>query len=404
MKSRIRSAAVIFTSALISLSMCGCIIVAPPTAGKQAEEKEKTEAGKKYTADFNGHSYEFVAEDLPWEEARVAAINRGGHLATITSAEEQEFIEGLFYKINGDGGGPWIGAYSDGAYDGDKYDWCWVTGEKWNYTNWANGQPDNDKSEEWYVHFFKDMKWNDLEDEDAENLQYGYLCEYDDLSDVYEVAYVPDADESFFDGGEIVDGGEDVDEEYYYDESDDWQASLNDASQAEEESDPFYKDLGDGRTAIQSKWRGVQIKYPSSFYAAEDGDALYVFDGDSMYVYARNITTEAYDHSGDLAAYCAAKAEELAISDFTKLFGMPTGTDRVQKRGGDGESRICDIKGNMWNETADIWFKSKVFISGKNNDYVVCFTAFWRLDDQVGSDHYDQVKVTSWGIGEMYQQ
>ncbi|MBR1856638.1 MAG: hypothetical protein IJ803_06150 [Oribacterium sp.] len=26
--------------------------------------------------------------------------------------------------------------------------------------------------------------------------------------------------------------------------------------------DPYFKDLGDGRYAIQFHWRGVQIKYP----------------------------------------------------------------------------------------------------------------------------------------------
>ena len=38
MKSKIKSAAVFFSSALIALSMCGCIIIAPPAAQKPAEE------------------------------------------------------------------------------------------------------------------------------------------------------------------------------------------------------------------------------------------------------------------------------------------------------------------------------------------------------------------------------
>ena len=265
------------------------------------------------------------------------------------------------------------------------------------YTNWDANEPSNSRGEEWFAHFWKEMTWNDVAYDDPKNSQFGYICEYDDLQDETQGIYENDGyvDE---DGNEFVNGGED-----YNDESEDWDSEVQGGGE-DYQMDPYYEDLGDDRTAIRSPWRGVQIKYPSDFYAEEDGEALRVFDGEYMYVYARNITAEALGHSEDMAAFCAAKAEEQAVADFTKLFGIPTGTDRVTKRAGDGDKRICDIKGNMFNDTADMWFKSKVFISGKNNDCIVIFTAFWRLDDQVGSDHYDQVTVTSWGRGEMYYQ
>ena len=397
MKGKIKSASVFVVSALISLSMCGCIVVAPPASQKPAEEPQKAEAGKKYTAEFNGHSYEFVAEDMTWPEAREACIKRGGHLVTVTSQEEQEYLKSMFLNINGSDVGGWLGAYSDGAYGGEKNDWRWVTGEQWVYTNWDANEPSNSRGEEWFAHFWKEMTWNDVAYDDPKNSQFGYICEYDDLQDETQEIYENDGyvDE---DGNEFVNGGED-----YNDESEDWDSEVQGGGE-DYQMDPYYEDLGDDRTAIRSPWRGVQIKYPSDFYAEEDGEALRVFDGEYMYVYARNITAEALEHSEDMAAFCAAKAEEQAVADFTKLFGIPTGTDRVTKRAGDGDKRICDIKGNMFNDTADMWFKSKVFISGKNNDFIVIFTAFWRLDDQVGSDHYDQVTVTSWGRGEMYYQ
>ncbi len=183
-------------------------------------------------------------------------------------------------------------------------------------------------------------------------------------------------------------------------DSAEWAAALEDST----EEDPHFKDLGDGRTAIQSHWRGVQIKYPSSYYAAEDDDALYVYDGDAMYVYARNITSAAEDHKSDLASFCASKAEDQAIRDFTKLFGAPTNTDGVNREGGDGKKRVCVITGNMWNNNADMHFKSKVFISGKNDNFLVMYTAFWRFEDKTGSEHFKKIKVTSWGKGDMYGQ
>lgn len=44
----------------------------------------------------------------------------GGHLATITSAEEQSFLEGL----NSNNTRLWIGGYCD-----DDLNWHWTTGE-----------------------------------------------------------------------------------------------------------------------------------------------------------------------------------------------------------------------------------------------------------------------------------
>ncbi len=35
------------------------------------------------------HTYQFLDEDTTWEEARKLCIAHGGHLATVTSAEEQ---------------------------------------------------------------------------------------------------------------------------------------------------------------------------------------------------------------------------------------------------------------------------------------------------------------------------
>ncbi len=351
-------------------------------------------AGERYTADFNGHTYQFIDEDTTWEEARKMCIARGGHLATVTSAEEQKYLEGLFNNNNGRERGPWFGAYCDGAYGGDKNDWCWVTGEKWNYTNWADGEPSNAEGTEWFNHFWYDMKWNDISNDDNRDSQKGYICEYDDLSDVSEGEEQMEAQMTESDPG---DTGAQVEAET----ESDWAETLKETVENE---DPFYKDLGDGRTAIQSHWRGVQIKYPASYMAKEDGDALYVYDGDCMYVYVRNITAEAEGHASNLQAFCASKAEDQAMKDYTKLFGAPQGTDKIQRLGGDGKNRVCEIKGNMWNSKHDIWFKSQVIVSGKKNDFLIIKTSFWRYDDKTGSDHYNKIKVTSWGRGDMYGQ
>jgi hypothetical protein len=81
----------------------------------------------------------------------------GGHLATITSAEEQTFIETYMKSISFDAD-VWIGLYSDGQK------WNWVTEEEYSYTHWESGRPDCSGSQEFFVQlngrYFG--QWNDL--------------------------------------------------------------------------------------------------------------------------------------------------------------------------------------------------------------------------------------------------
>ncbi len=409
MKKRVLSkiCVLLILSLVTGLVGCGSDEPAPSNEAASSDSGSSEEglpngtgvAGERYTADFNGHTYQFIDEDTTWEEARKMCIARGGHLATVTSAEEQKYLEGLFNNINGSERGPWFGAYSDGAYGGDKNDWCWVTGEKWNYTNWADGEPSNAEGTEWFNHFWYDMKWNDITNDDNRDSQKGYICEYDDLSDVSEGEEQMEAQMTESDPGDT--GAQEATETEEAETESDWADAIKETA---EEQDPFYKDLGDGRTAIQSHWRGVQIKYPASYMAKEDGDALYVYDGDCMYVFARNITAEAEGHKNNLSSFCASKVEDQAVRDFTKLFGAPQYTDKVSREGGDGKDRICVISGNMWNDKADVHFKSKVFISGKKKNFLVMYTTFWRYGDKTSEAHFKKVKVTSWGRGDMYGQ
>ena len=62
-----------------------------------------------------------------------------GHLVTITSLDEQTLVQGLHRGTTALD--PWIGA-SDGGSEG-KY--VWVTGEPFQYTAWAAGQPNGEE-------------------------------------------------------------------------------------------------------------------------------------------------------------------------------------------------------------------------------------------------------------------
>lgn len=118
--------------------------------------------------------YEIISErNLTWEEAKQKCEEAGGHLVTITSQEEMDYI---YETLDIGNGRYWIGAYRD-----DDSNWMWVTGEEWDYTNWNEGEPNdssNVKSNENRAVTWSQGKWNDLNEENTSE-QYGYICEWD---------------------------------------------------------------------------------------------------------------------------------------------------------------------------------------------------------------------------------
>ena len=87
---------------------------------------------------FGGHRYKFLAGPFWKDEDRDRAAALGGHLVTITSAEEQKWIEQTFASVISVNSKGQCRAGGDGAGDGT---WSWKGGEPWSYTNWGTGFP-----------------------------------------------------------------------------------------------------------------------------------------------------------------------------------------------------------------------------------------------------------------------
>lgn len=69
----------------------------------------------------------------------------------------------------------WIGGYKNSAGE-----WCWVTGEPWEYQNWGDGEPNNSSNvvaDESCVAVWP-VKWNDLANSNTYE-QSGYICEWE---------------------------------------------------------------------------------------------------------------------------------------------------------------------------------------------------------------------------------
>lgn len=124
---------------------------------------------------YNSNTYVLYNYEIPWREAYKYCEEQGGHMVTINSSGEQEFIHNLL-KTSNSRQNLWLGAldtYSEGT-------WRWITGEKMNYVNWADGEP-NDNNDEDYLMLYKNSgKWNDAHDiyNDFSD-SYGFICEYE---------------------------------------------------------------------------------------------------------------------------------------------------------------------------------------------------------------------------------
>jgi hypothetical protein len=139
----------------------------------------------------NGHYYEavLVPGGITWDQAKKEANDRGGHLATISSEEENQFVydlfrgDGRFWYSDGAGNseGPWLGGYQLEGSTEPAGGWAWVTGEPFLYTNWASREPDNGQGRESRLNFFdwghsQSQTWNDITDSFA---ALGYIIEWD---------------------------------------------------------------------------------------------------------------------------------------------------------------------------------------------------------------------------------
>lgn len=83
--------------------------------------------------EFNGHYYKVYDGDTSWEEAKSNCENLGGHLVTITSEEEYEFIRNLL-DMHTNGGNHWMGA----IFNDTLQQWTWCTGENWTFSYWID--------------------------------------------------------------------------------------------------------------------------------------------------------------------------------------------------------------------------------------------------------------------------
>lgn len=128
----------------------------------------------------NGHFYDFVGGDFTWQDAladaaTLTANGWTGYLATVTSAEENDFLSDSVSSQLG-----WLGGSDDGN---PVNDWTWRTGpeagQAFTFTAWSSGEPNDCCDGENYLQhnwFFK--VWNDHGGPGNPGQRNGYFVEF----------------------------------------------------------------------------------------------------------------------------------------------------------------------------------------------------------------------------------
>ena len=130
---------------------------------------------------FNGHRYRlFIKDNIDtWEAAGTFCQTQGGHLATLTSSEENHFVHDYILKNHVNAA--YFG-YSDADSEGH---WRWINDEQTGYANWFDGEPNNGKDGENYAMFYhadQTDRWNDGDFGVQSEGGKAFICEWDDTN------------------------------------------------------------------------------------------------------------------------------------------------------------------------------------------------------------------------------
>ncbi len=136
----------------------------------------------------NGNYYDLIFEKgkpRTWSESLNEAASLSheglpGYLATITSAEENQFLYDTFLASMTGYPRFWIGA-TDEAEEGH---WKWITGESFEFHDWIAGEPNNSRGIENYAFIWRGDSpqpwgWNDSPDVAGhDGKEFGFFVEY----------------------------------------------------------------------------------------------------------------------------------------------------------------------------------------------------------------------------------
>ena len=103
---------------------------------------------------INGHYYKYTHWPTSWDNSERLAQRLGGHLVTIRSAEEDQWVTSRFHMHRN----CWIG-YTDWGHEGQ---WSWISGYRGGYERWNSFEPNGSIGENYAAMLWgPEEGWND---------------------------------------------------------------------------------------------------------------------------------------------------------------------------------------------------------------------------------------------------
>lgn len=163
-------------------AVCACVLVLTTFSVNAAPVQWKVSSGG------NGNYYELIVTNpgstWNWGQANSSAssqtyLGEAGHLATITSQAENDFILTLDWTVTDSGfKHAWIGGFQPSGSGEPNSGWQWVTGEAWAFENWSPGEPNNQQNEDFLIYYGatdgRAGMWND-----EKGLSTAYVVEFE---------------------------------------------------------------------------------------------------------------------------------------------------------------------------------------------------------------------------------
>lgn len=128
--------------------------------------------GQPSTLEFNGHYYKFFSNKMKWHDAKAYCESIGGHLVTISSMEENDFVVSICTELIQLG-------LTDEEVEGE---WKWVTGEPYTFSNFDPGEPNNQGDEDYaYISNLGHGRWGDGH---LARENWAFVCEWDSAAEL----------------------------------------------------------------------------------------------------------------------------------------------------------------------------------------------------------------------------
>ena len=120
------------------------------------------------TSPINGHSYTLIDNNSSWQDAEDKAVVLDGHLVTIRSQAENDWVFNFVLSETTQGVyGAWIGMYQLPGSVEPAEGWVWSSGEPVVYTHWqtTTGEPNDyygNSTENWAKMYIRQHDWDEV--------------------------------------------------------------------------------------------------------------------------------------------------------------------------------------------------------------------------------------------------